>query len=396
MNYAYTASGSEGRKKAVKVPAWLNDVRYYHNRGNTTFTKAKIRSWAILSGLTISDTENPRVVKGFIDIYGGWIDRFGIDGFRIDTAKHVNPRILGKALRLPCSNARRRPRAFRISTSSARWRQDGQDTRIAGAAYPGEAKAARHPCSILYLDAGQSIPLAGRAGTDMLATDCLRTMCSTKAARTTAQAASDLPWQSRRRALRHVRECGWRIPRPTMPKLLKRVLLRPCHADDFTIARSCRPIYSGDEQGFVGDGNDQDSAREDMFPSKVAVYNYNDNRLLGTKAPRQPTVEFRHQKHPLYTEPSPSSGENAPNEASSALAARRNTVVRNYAEKPGLFAFSRASIAKAGEEVLTVFNTSNAPLSGQCRNQCRRQTKPFVAPRPMPHVTPRAPGLCAV
>src|SRR3546814_17194120 len=36
-------------------------------------------------------TENPRVVAGMIEIYGSWIDRFGIDGFRIDTARHVNP-----------------------------------------------------------------------------------------------------------------------------------------------------------------------------------------------------------------------------------------------------------------------------------------------------------------
>src|SRR3546814_12919538 len=36
-------------------------------------------------------TENPRVIQGFIDIYGDWIDRYKVDGFRIDTAKHVNP-----------------------------------------------------------------------------------------------------------------------------------------------------------------------------------------------------------------------------------------------------------------------------------------------------------------
>ena len=36
-------------------------------------------------------TENPRVVQGFIDIFGDWIERYGIDGFRIDTARHVNP-----------------------------------------------------------------------------------------------------------------------------------------------------------------------------------------------------------------------------------------------------------------------------------------------------------------
>ena len=26
-----------------------------------------------------------------IEIFGSWIDRFGVDGFRIDTARHVNP-----------------------------------------------------------------------------------------------------------------------------------------------------------------------------------------------------------------------------------------------------------------------------------------------------------------
>ena len=34
-------------------------------------------------------TEHPTVVDGFVDVYQQWID-LGIDGFRIDTAKHVN------------------------------------------------------------------------------------------------------------------------------------------------------------------------------------------------------------------------------------------------------------------------------------------------------------------
>ena len=34
-------------------------------------------------------TEHPTVVNGFVDVYEDWID-LGIDGFRIDTAKHVN------------------------------------------------------------------------------------------------------------------------------------------------------------------------------------------------------------------------------------------------------------------------------------------------------------------
>src|SRR3546814_18368101 len=54
-------------------------------------------------------------------------------------------------------------------------------------------------------------------------------------------------------------------------------------------------LYSGDEQGFTGDGGDQD-AREDMFPSKVAVYN--DNDLIGTDAT---TAQSNFDPdHPLY------------------------------------------------------------------------------------------------
>ena len=46
--------------------------------------------WPQFVGLDDLMTENPRVLQGFIDIYGDWIDRFGVDGFRIDTARHVN------------------------------------------------------------------------------------------------------------------------------------------------------------------------------------------------------------------------------------------------------------------------------------------------------------------
>ena len=49
--------------------------------------------------------------------------------------------------------------------------------------------------------------------------------------------------------------------------MLKRDLL--AHAMLLTL-RGVPTIYSGDEQGFAGDGGDQD-AREDMFASKVAI-----------------------------------------------------------------------------------------------------------------------------
>ncbi|WP_366145593.1 pullulanase-type alpha-1,6-glucosidase [Cryobacterium sp.] len=71
-----------------KVPAWLNDPTLYHNRGDSTFEGESALD-GDFSGLDDLMTENPAVVNGFIDVYKTWID-LGIDGFRIDTVKHVN------------------------------------------------------------------------------------------------------------------------------------------------------------------------------------------------------------------------------------------------------------------------------------------------------------------
>lgn len=72
----------------VKVPDWLNDPTLYHNRGNSTYT-GESTTYGDFSGLDDLMTENPAVVNGFVDVYDQWVD-LGVDGFRIDTAKHVN------------------------------------------------------------------------------------------------------------------------------------------------------------------------------------------------------------------------------------------------------------------------------------------------------------------
>jgi Alpha amylase, catalytic domain len=88
-NFAYTPFGPKAETD-VKVPAWLNDPLLYHNRGNTIF-RGESSTMGDFVGLDDLMTENPRVVQGLIDTYGDWIDKYGVDGFRIDTARHVNP-----------------------------------------------------------------------------------------------------------------------------------------------------------------------------------------------------------------------------------------------------------------------------------------------------------------
>lgn len=68
-DYAYTPFVPE-TEKTIKVPAWLNDVTLYHNRGNTTF-RNESSTMGDFVGLDDLMTEHPRVVAGMIDIFRG-------------------------------------------------------------------------------------------------------------------------------------------------------------------------------------------------------------------------------------------------------------------------------------------------------------------------------------
>ena len=70
------------------IPEALNDVTLYHNRGDSTWT-GESTTMGDFQGLDDLMTENPIVEQTFEDVYTAWMD-FGVDGFRIDTVKHVN------------------------------------------------------------------------------------------------------------------------------------------------------------------------------------------------------------------------------------------------------------------------------------------------------------------
>ena len=72
-----------------RCPRGSTTSTLYHNRGNTTFV-GENSQYGDFFGLDDLFTEHPRVVRGMEDIYKAWIRDFGIDGFRIDTMKHVD------------------------------------------------------------------------------------------------------------------------------------------------------------------------------------------------------------------------------------------------------------------------------------------------------------------
>ncbi len=61
----------------------------YHNRGDSTYA-GESTTYGDFSGLDDLWTERPEVVRGMEKIYQRWVKDFAVDGFRIDTVKHVN------------------------------------------------------------------------------------------------------------------------------------------------------------------------------------------------------------------------------------------------------------------------------------------------------------------
>jgi glycosidase len=369
--YAYTPV-VPAAERTVKTPAWLNDPQYYHNRGNSTFTGESSR-FGDFSGLDDLFTEHPHVLTGMIDIYSDWIDRTGIDGFRIDTARHVNPEFWQAFV--PAMQARAKARGI-------------PNFHIFGEVYkdvPDNGYIAQYtrrdalPAVLDFAFQAAMRDILGRGkGTHVLADTFDGDVLYEGGEATARTLPTFLGNHDMGRFSTLLKED---MPGVTQDELLARVSLG--HAMLMTL-RGSPVIYYGDEQGFVGDGNDQ-SAREDMFASRTAVYN--DNALIGTDATT--ASENFDTSHPLYR-------------LIAALAAIRKVhpalsegwqVVRGYEHEPGLFAVSRFD-PDSGAEYLIAFNTSAQPIR---RNVVvETGTSAFTALAGACPATPAAPGSAAL
>ncbi len=78
--------------KNLKNPAWLNDLNNYHNVGDVgrCWGNGNCNKLGDFYGLDDLATEKPVVYKGWADVYGRWISKYGISAFRVDTARHVD------------------------------------------------------------------------------------------------------------------------------------------------------------------------------------------------------------------------------------------------------------------------------------------------------------------
>ena len=76
----------------AKKPDWLNDPLNYHDRGDIDFSSCNEACYenGDFYGLDDLFTEKPVVEKGLAQIYSDWVTTYKLDGFRVDTARHVN------------------------------------------------------------------------------------------------------------------------------------------------------------------------------------------------------------------------------------------------------------------------------------------------------------------
>lgn len=268
-------------KRGVKVPAWLNDPTMYHNRGDSTFAGESSEQGDFF-GLDDLWTERPEVVEGMEKIYEKWVRDFDIDGFRIDTVKHVD---------LPFWTRW----ATALDQYAAKRGRD--DFFMFGEVYSADTAVTSPYVTRGRLDATLDFPLQ----------DAIRAYASqgAGAGRLASVLGEDYRYTSgKANAYEQVTFLGnhdmgrfgafLKQDRPGAgeEELLGRYRL----ANELMFLSRGNPVvYAGDEQGFTGAGGDKD-ARQPMFASKVA--DYVDDDQLGTV--RTHESDAYDPDHPLY------------------------------------------------------------------------------------------------
>ncbi len=332
----YTVQIPKG-KEDIKVPAWLNDPKYYSNQGDSTW-EGESAVYGDFVGLDDIDTTNPDVVVGMIDIFKGVVSEFKPDGFRIDTVKHVNvefwtefsPAIVEHAQSIGI------PQFFMFG--------EVYDAKVEVLSkYTTEGNMQ----SVLDFGFQAAIysTLVEQGGTDAL----------------DALFANDVHYKDHDSDASMLLNFTGNHDMGRFAYLLNRE--NPEMSDSEKVARinlsnalmyfsrGIPVVYYGDEQGFNGDGGDQGS-RQDMMPSKVA--SYNDDILIGTD--KTTADDNFDQTHVLYQELA-----NLADIYFSHETLRQGTQAQLYSQAtPGLYAFTRSD---DNFDYLIVANTATTEQS---------------------------------
>ncbi|MDH6126916.1 pullulanase-type alpha-1,6-glucosidase [Kitasatospora sp. GP82] len=335
-SFPYTPTFRSAADAGAKTPSWLNDPSLYHNRGNSTFA-GESATEGDFSGLDDLDTQNPKVVEGFKKIYEGWVRETGVDGFRIDTVKHVDM-------------------AFWQSWAPALKQYAAQHGNknffMFGEVYSGDPAVTSPYVTKGKLQATLDFPFqqgarsyvsqngSAKALSEVYGQDYRYTTADTD--------AYELPTFLGNHDMGRIGSfLQSDNPGAGQDLLLKKDRL----ADELLFLTRGQPVvYYGDEQGFTGAGGDKD-ARQDMFASRTPSYN-SDAVIGGSSGP----ADRYGRDVPLY-------------QGISALAQLRKAnpaladgaqIERYAADGPGVYAFSRIDAKQQVEYVVAVNNSTEA------------------------------------
>ncbi|CAL9398508.1 Glycogen debranching enzyme [Streptomyces sp. enrichment culture] len=324
-------------KKNLKVPAWLNDPSMYHNRGDSTFA-GESSTHGDFVGLDDLWTERPEVVEGMEKIYQRWVRDFGIDGFRIDTVKHVNTEFWTQW-------------ATALDEYAAERGRD--DFFMFGEVYSSDTDITSHYVREGRLDATLDFPFQEAARQYASQGGSARKLAALfgddhKYTTDKANAYESVNFLGNHDMGRFGAFLKQDNAGASDAELVKRYAL----ANELMFLSRGNPVvYYGDEQGFTGPGGDKD-ARQTLFASKTA--DYLDDDQLGTD--RTHAADAYDPAHPLYRQ-------------IAALAALRKAhpaladgiqIERYAAEGAGVYAFSRIDAKARTEYVVAVNNATEA------------------------------------
>jgi alpha-amylase len=331
----------------VKVPAWLNDVSLYHNRGNTTFV-GENSQYGDFFGLDDLFTENRRVVDGMIDIYKFWIREFRVDGFRMDTMKHVDDAFWQRFA--PAIERYARSQGIRDFYMFGEVAEDFSHELVSHYPVHDDVQGV-----LDFLFQMSAVDFAAKSlPTDSLRDFFVKDDWYTDRDSNVYNLPTFLGNHDRGRIGMFIRNAN---AGASEAELLQRDRL--AH-ELMYFSRGNPVVYYGDEQGFTGAGGDQD-ARQDMFPSQSPQYNNQSDPITGDDgagkndnigSDETPMDDNFDTAHPLY-------------ESLADLAAitRRHRALRNGAQQhrvsssaPGVYAFSRISRSHRREYAVALNN----------------------------------------
>jgi glycosidase len=241
----------------AKKPAWLNDPLNYHDRGNIDFGSCSDTCFeqGDFFGLDDLFTEKPNVMKGLAQIYSSWITRFKVDGFRVDTAKHVNaaffrlwvPKVRAAAASIGVKDF---PIFGEVTLNDA----VDLSAYVRDRGLPQVLDFPLQQVAVAYAaGASGSRGVAQRVNDD----DYFRTPNGIDPSFTTFLGNHDMG--------RGAEQILQQAPGLSGNALLQRVLLG---YDVLYLLRGAPAVLYGDEIGMAGPGGDK-AARQDMFPTQV-------------------------------------------------------------------------------------------------------------------------------